>query len=387
MTKLSTILQLETPEILIGQLEQAGYAFAVWKKPGDEEIHTFISLKEVNQITGLQLSDLETGFLINSYIDNHPVKPYHIAADVIIRSNEISISPHVNDSQIDVFKKRIKDVKEDGSKSANIKREDTFNTFEQSVSKAIEEIKSDTFEKVVLSRYRDEPLPDDFSLWSFFQTICEKYSNAFCSISHIPGKGLWIGATPELLISNNSERFKTVALAGTKPLDEGQQLNEITWTQKEIEEQALVSRYVINCFKKIRLREFHEHGPKTVKAGNLAHLKTEFIVNYDEIEFEELADQMLELLHPTSAVCGMPIEQTKPWIQKEEQYDREFYSGFLGPVNFENSTDLYVNLRCMKLFNGVVRFFAGAGITEDSDPHKEYEETEMKMNVLKANLR
>ncbi|WP_424960968.1 chorismate-binding protein [Ekhidna sp.] len=386
MTELATILQLEKPDILIRQLEQAGYAFAVWKKPGDEDIRTFISLKEVTQLESFQLDDLEAGFLINAYSDNHPIKPFHIAADLIIHSNEIAVAPNVSDSQIDAFKERIKDTRLIKNKGNNPKNEDTFNSFEQSVSKAIAEIKKGTFEKVVLSRYRDETLPDNFSSWSFFQTICEKYTNAFCSISHIPGKGLWIGATPELMISDNSERFKTVSLAGTKPLSDGQPLSEIAWTQKEIEEQAMVSRYVINCFKKIRLREFHEHGPKTVKAGSLAHLKTEFIVNYEEVQFEELADQMLELLHPTSAVCGMPIDQTKPWIQQEEQYDREFYSGFLGPVNFENSTDLYVNLRCMKMINGNVRFFAGAGITEDSDPHKEYEETEMKMNILKSKL-
>ena len=333
-----------------------------------------------------QLDELEAGFLINSYDDNHPIKPFHIAADVIIKANEISVAPHVSDSQIDALKELIKETKAPGKKAGNPKNEDSVKTFEQSISNAIAEIKKGSFEKVVLSRYREEALPADFSVWSFFQVICGKYPNAFCSISHIPGMGLWIGATPELLISNNSKRFKTVALAGTKPLDDDQQLNEIAWTQKEIEEQALVSRYVINCFKKIGLREFHEHGPKTVKAGSLAHLKTEFIVNYDEVQFEELADQMLELLHPTSAVCGMPIDQTKPWIQKEEAYDREFYSGFLGPVNFENSTDLYVNLRCMKLMNGIVRFFAGAGITEDSAPRKEYEETEMKMNILKSNL-
>ena len=386
MTELATILQLEKPDILIRQLEQAGYSFAVWKKPGDEAIHTFISLKEVKQLESFQLDELEAGFLINSYDDNHPIKPFHIAADVIIKANEISVAPHVSDSQIDALKELIKETKAPGKKAGNPKNEDSVKTFEQSISNAIAEIKKGSFEKVVLSRYREEALPADFSVWSFFQVICGKYPNAFCSISHIPGMGLWIGATPELLISNNSKRFKTVALAGTKPLDDDQQLNEIAWTQKEIEEQALVSRYVINCFKKIGLREFHEHGPKTVKAGSLAHLKTEFIVNYDEVQFEELADQMLELLHPTSAVCGMPIDQTKPWIQKEEAYDREFYSGFLGPVNFENSTDLYVNLRCMKLMNGIVRFFAGAGITEDSAPRKEYEETEMKMNILKSNL-
>ena len=203
---------------------------------------------------------------------------------------------------------------------------------------------------------------------------------------YIPRKGLWIGATPELLISDSAKQFKTVSLAGTKALSANQKLSEIAWTQKEIEEQAFVSRYIINCFKKIRLREFHEHGPKTVQAGHLAHLKTEFVVDYKEVPSEGIADQMLTLLHPTSAVCGMPIEKAKPWLQEEEEYDRSFYSGFLGPVNIGEETNLFVNLRCMRIDENSIRFYAGAGITEDSDPHKEFVETEMKMNVLRQQI-
>ena len=189
-----------------------------------------------------------------------------------------------------------------------------------------------------------------------------------------------------MLLSNSTTSFRTVALAGTKALEPNQTLGEIAWTQKEIEEQALVSRYIINCFKTLRLREFHEHGPKTVQAGTLAHLKTEFVVHYDEVHFDELANQMINLLHPTSAVCGMPIDEAKPWIKEVESHEREFYAGFLGPVQLEDRTDIFVNLRCMKIDKGLIRFYAGAGITEDSNPEKEYEETEMKMNILKGLL-
>ncbi|MEM9340535.1 MAG: chorismate-binding protein, partial [Bacteroidota bacterium] len=146
------------------------------------------------------------------------------------------------------------------------------------------------------------------------------------------------------------------------------------------------SRYIINCFKRIRLREYHEVGPRTIKAGNLAHLKTTYKVDYTEVTFENLADQMLELLHPTSAVCGMPIEKAKSFIDENELFDRSFFAGFLGPVNFRGATDLFVNLRCMNVKEGVARLYAGAGITEDSDPEKEWVETEMKMATLQSLL-
>lgn len=386
MFEIQSILNIFQKGELIEKLEGAGYAFASWRMPNSNTSQLIISLQNVKRPVDFQIAELASGFIVNSFKDNHPAKPYFIAADIIINENEVSIAPHVKSSEIDQFKKDI----ESASIPSNFKKkplnESTTTDFEASVSSAVQQIKHGHFEKVVLSRYKDLELPTHFSPWDFFQRISDNYQNAFINMFHIPEKGFWIGATPELLLSNNQNQFKTVALAGTKTIEDGKSLGEIAWTQKEIEEQAFVSRYIINCFKKIRLREFHEHGPKTIEAGTLAHLKTEFIVDYKEVAFENLADQMLELLHPTSAVCGMPIENTKPWIEETENYDREFYAGFIGPVNFEDSTNLFVNLRCMKVDHGKIRFYAGAGITEDSIPFKEYEETEMKMGVLKSNL-
>jgi len=91
---------------------------------------------------------------------------------------------------------------------------------------------------------------------------------------------------------------------------------------------------------------------------------------------------MLKLLHPTSAVCGMPLEPALDFLRDHEGYDREFYSGFLGPVNLEGASSLFVNLRCMQLFETSARVYAGAGVTADSDPEKENEEVDMKIQTL-----
>ena len=195
--------------------------------------------------------------------------------------------------------------------------------------------------------------------------------------------GIWMGATPELLLSvEDKKKFTTVSLAGTQVIADDFPLAKAAWTQKEIEEQAMVSRYIINCFKKIRLREFEEYGPKTVRAGNLAHLKTTFEVDMAEVNFPQLGTVMLELLHPTSAVCGMPMKPAFEFLKENEGYDRQYYSGYLGPTNVQNETRLFVNLRCMKIEGNQATLFAGAGITEDSEPESEWNETEVKMQTL-----
>lgn len=254
------------------------------------------------------------------------------------------------------------------------------------VQSSIGEIQQGTFDKVVLSKFKEEKICNE-EIPYLFKQLFSDYPAAFCYLAYIPTSGIWIGATPETLLSydNTSKIFKTVALAGTQSA-KGIELKEAVWRQKEIEEQALVSRYIMNCFKKIRLREFSEKGPKTIKAGSLLHLCTEYIVYNNITRREDLPQTMLELLHPTSAVCGMPLEASKAFINDKENYDREFYTGFLGPVNMNSGTHLYVNLRCGKIYGGKIRLYAGAGITEDSDPSKEWIETEMKCQTILKKL-
>jgi isochorismate synthase len=255
--------------------------------------------------------------------------------------------------------------------------------FSTLVQKAVIAIEQNQFEKVVPSRTKTIALAEEFDIVDSFQKLSNAYSTALISFVSIPGIGHWLGATPETLVTVEGKNiFKTVALAGTLPYTEGMNLKAVAWTGKEIEEQALVERYVISCFKKIRLREYEEHGPKSMVAGNLVHLKSEFVVDMAATNFPQLGTVMLQLLHPTSAVCGMPLDPALKFLKENEGYDREFYAGYLGPVNIQSNINLFVNLRCMKLMDGHARLFAGAGVTVDSEPEKELAETEMKFRTL-----
>jgi isochorismate synthase len=270
-------------------------------------------------------------------------------------------------------------------KLLNLKRNTVADTNDYTglVKKAVRAIEDHRFEKVVPSRTKRISLPEEFDIVESFQKLSNAYATALVSFVSIPGIGHWLGATPETLVTvENKSIFKTVALAGTLPYTEGMNLKAVAWTEKEIEEQALVERYVISCFKKIRLREYEEHGPKSMVAGNLMHLKSEFVVDMHATNFPQLGTVMLQLLHPTSAVCGMPLEPALKFLKDNEGYDREFYAGYLGPVNIENNINLFVNLRCLKLMDGEALLFAGAGVTVDSEPEKEFAETEMKFKTL-----
>jgi isochorismate synthase len=251
-------------------------------------------------------------------------------------------------------------------------------------------IEARTVGKVVSSRAARRPLPPGFDPLAAFEELCQKYERAFVSLVSVPGVGTWLGASPEVLAEVTADgHFHTMALAGTQPLLPGVRPQEAIWRQKEIEEQALVSRYIVNCFKQLRLREYQETGPRTTVAGQLLHLRTDFEVDLQHVPSPaSLGTDMLRLLHPTSAVGGMPRVAALEFLARHEGYDRAYYSGFLGPVNVAapGVSRLFVNLRCLQLRAAEAILYAGTGLTVDSDPAREWQETEYKMRTIAAVL-
>ncbi|MFD2519609.1 chorismate-binding protein [Emticicia soli] len=376
-----------------------GLPTAMWRLPKQHTKHFLTSfLKEPEQIK-IEFEELGPGFAFSPFInpegnDTYFLKAdlHYIFSDTTNYENEVFqevISPSSLDpSFIELQKARLSAkpffYTQNGAVEEATKKED----FIEEVETAINEIEAGNFKKVVLSRTKIITIPNDFEIVSVFDKLCNAYPNAFVSAVSIPSLGIvWMGATPETLVSQDAQGiFRTMALAGTQSAYDADgnliKTSEAMWRQKEIEEHALVSRYIVSCLKKIRVREFEEEGPKTVIAGNLMHLRMDYSVDTVEINFPEMATVMLDLLHPTSAVCGMPKEPAKQFILANEKYNREFYSGFLGPVNIQQESHIFVNLRTMKLQNGVATLYAGCGITADSSAEKEWLETEMKLQTL-----
>lgn len=368
---------------LLEMCRTSGFAFAIWRVPGrDAEGIMDVSATAVNDI---ELENTNPGFYFHPYSKKH--QRHFIKADVKFKIDKGQIYPGEDlHPEIESWLKQAGDSnhQKKADREAVITSESDGDKagFIELVKNAQEAIGTGMFQKVVPSR-RKKVFTGSLNFDQVFDSLTSRYPNAFVSITYIPDAGLWIGASPEILVhTSQGKLFETVALAGTQPLLPGQSLRDVAWRQKEIEEQAYVSRYIINCFKKIRLREFTEIGPKTVTAGNLIHLKTSFRVNMEEVNFPQLGSVMLDLLHPTSAVCGMPMDSASEWLEEHEGYDRSYFSGYLGPVNMNGDTSLYVNLRCMNFDGDHAWIYAGAGVTEDSTPEKEWEETSIKMNTL-----
>ena len=255
------------------------------------------------------------------------------------------------------------------------------NNFKNLVQKGVNAIENLSFNKVVLSREEIIDLPN-FDLVSLFEKLVNSYPTAFAYCWFHPEIGLWMGATPERLLKANGNEFQTVALAGTQLF---QNQEKVIWGNKEQIEQQFVTDYILETIKNL-ISKVEISMPYTLKAGNLLHLKTDIKGIINE---EASLKQLVLLLHPTPAVCGLPTTNAKEFIIENEGYERSFYAGFLGEINKnENSeTDLFVNLRCMQIQSELdiiqAHLYIGCGITKDSSPENEWQETVNKAMTMK----
>jgi len=319
----------------------------------------FYRLPNNNQIHFIGQSDAEnsdSGFLFAPFQENKKAPKHFIRAD-------ISFSGSIDDFNGIVFK--IEDVFGKDFSNTQASKEQ----FCKQVEKAVNEIKLGNLDKVILSRVEEVKLETE--PLEVFIDLCKKYNSAFVSLVVIPGETVWITASPELLVSLDSDKIKTVALAGTKPAN-----GNTPWGEKEKAEQQMVTDYVRTILEK-HCTNINASEAKDTIAGNVMHLKTEFSAT-----LKSDLQQLINDLHPTPAVCGTPKKAALEFISNTELYNRKYYAGYLGPYNMNDKTDLFVNLRCAELYAGKADLFMGGGITGGSEPEKEWNETVMKSQTL-----
>ena len=240
-----------------------------------------------------------------------------------------------------------------------------------------------TFRKIVLARCAEEKIDENVEPMDLFYKACALYPRMFIALVETEKSGCWLTATPEILLDGEGQDWRTIALAGTMKL-EGEQLNgegeTLRWSTKNIQEQRIVATYITECLEQFT-GDFREEGPRTVRAANLVHLRSDFTF---KLESQDHVGDLLQTLHPTPAVCGLPKREAFQFIIRNEHTPRRYYSGFMGPLG--QQTHLYVSLRCMNIDGNVCHLYAGGGLLKDSTEEQEWAETEAKMETMRRLL-
>ncbi len=353
--KNSTILQL---------LLSKGLPFVVYRLPQEKEVSYVVQTSP--EVEHLHFSRLDTfsGFVIAPFLS------YQTGNFLGIKPDLFS-SGTLTDSQKNVLTA----LPDSGLRFASENREVSQNEYLAQAKNLITTMKKGAIRKVVLSRYFSKKVEKIFTPETFFNQLCADYPAAFVYLFYLPGHGIWAGATPETLLHKQGAIYETMALAGTQLYSEN-----LTWEKKERQEQQYVEDFVEMKLQSLDISRYKKGEKESVRAGTLTHLRTLFQI--DESALRGKVAPFISLLHPTPAVGGLPQQSACEQIAATEKHERRFYTGFLGPWNLEKRQHLFVNLRCAEIGKNHLGIYVGGGLTAESDPLSEWNETVNKSQTL-----
>lgn len=253
----------------------------------------------------------------------------------------------------------------------------------EKVKFGINEIKNGNIRKVVLSRKIDITLTGKPLISELLTALKDKYPNCTVFAYH-SGKSIFFGASPERLAKFQDNFVEIDALAGSarRGSDESEE-NEISQKllsdEKELDEHNIVVSYLKEQLSGVTENIEFPGSPQIKKLANIQHLWTPIKAVLSE---NKSILSVIELIHPTPALGGLPKEKALTIIKKSEDYNRGLYTGIIGWLTPDNEGEFTAAIRSALINGKKITAFAGCGIVEHSIPENEFTETELKLNAI-----
>ncbi|AFZ14674.1 isochorismate synthase [Crinalium epipsammum PCC 9333] len=259
-----------------------------------------------------------------------------------------------------------------------------INKFKSSVTSALESIRCNKLNKIVLAHAVDVKSPAPFKIIDSLDNLRQRYPGCYIfSTSNSKGQ-TFIGASPERLISIKNQQLFTDSLAGSAPrgttaIEDAEFGDRLLSSEKERREHLVVLDFITQRLTKLGLAPVSPQLPQLLKLANIQHLWTPIQARMPSCvhPLEIVAE-----LHPTPAVAGLPRKIACQQIRTFELFERSLYAAPIGWVDHQGNSEFIVGIRSALIDGDRARLYAGAGIVAGSEPDKELAEIQLKLQAL-----
>lgn len=260
--------------------------------------------------------------------------------------------------------------------------------FQRSVQRAITHIDRHRLHKIVLAHVLDLLANQPFHIPHSLDRLRQRYPDcAVFAIGNGRGK-TFIGASPERLLSIRGGTLITDALAGSaprgrQPQEDQARAEQLLNNPKERGEHQFVVDFLMQRLTGLGLNPHCADRPTLRRLSNIQHLHTPIQA---QINRQTHPLDLVEALHPTPAVAGVPTQAACDQIQRFERFDRSLYAAPLGWIDTDGDSEFMVGIRSALIAENWARLYAGAGIVAGSDPVREWAELKLKFRALSEAL-
>lgn len=259
--------------------------------------------------------------------------------------------------------------------------------YQAGVQALVNEMQQAQLNKAVLARLVELEFEQLINISDVFQSLVQDNPDGYnyAIASHPQQHGWFIGASPELLIAKQQAQVWSQPVAGTlaRSLDavtDQDNARQLFNSEKDQLEHKVVIEMIADQLNPFCKQLHIPKQPSLIRTRRLWHLATQIqgeLKHPDTHVFD-----LVEVLHPTPAVCGQPPQQARQRIRELEPFQRELFAGAMGWADGKGNGAWSVTVRCARIYQNFARLFAGAGIVAQSDPQLEHAETAAKFRTV-----
>lgn len=255
--------------------------------------------------------------------------------------------------------------------------------WQNSVSQALDRIEAGVVKKVVLARQVELELEAPINAVGLLQQLHPLVRNSFVFLFQPDADHAFLSISPERLFHREHRHIRTEAIAGTRPRGDTHEHDrnlgtDLLVSEKDRREHKSVADWLLSALASLGCRLTASDEPSLLELPHLLHISQQFSGTLADTTTD--AD-LLEALHPTSAVGGDPRDAALEQIAASEPFSRGWYAGPSGWLGTD-SAEFIVAIRSALIEQSRLTVCAGAGIVAGSDPAGEWEETENKIQWL-----
>ncbi|MBP2243025.1 menaquinone-specific isochorismate synthase [Cytobacillus eiseniae] len=255
--------------------------------------------------------------------------------------------------------------------------------WKETVTAVVNELKAGSLKKVVLARETRLRFNQTIQIEQVLKHLLKEQQESFIFAFESNGD-CFIGASPERLVKKNGTSFLTTCLAGSsargKTEEEDQRLgNELLNDPKNSIEHHYVVRMIKEAMEAVCEEVTLPNKTGLLKMRDIQHLYTPVT---GKAKKDTSLLSLVDRLHPTPALGGLPKMEAVQKIREVEELDRGFYGAPIGWMDYEENGEFAVSIRSGLIQGDEASIFAGCGVVEDSIADSEYIETKIKFRPM-----
>lgn len=314
--------------------------------------------------------DLEMSIFDDGFIFNHAQKQAFYYYRQENRLNEVEkLLGHPSDSESLSY----------SQPKVNTKKEQ----YEKAVEKAKEYVTAGDIFQVVLSKRYQFQL--NGSLIPFYKSLRSINPSPYMYFVKAGDRQI-VGSSPEMLVRIDNRMVETFPIAGTNPIAENPAENirlasELLADPKECAEHVMLVDLARNDLGRIS-----KYGsvtvPEFMKVHQFSHVQHIVSRVVGELKESHQSYDALRAVFPAGTVSGAPKVRAMEIIDELEPCRRGPYAGAVGYFSYNGNADFAIAIRTLFANRKQAFIQAGAGIVADSDPEREWFETDHKVKAL-----